>query len=92
MLLEIYAQSFDLTAVYSVYLTFLLSVTISAFWILNTESSFSESCLIKIRFQPSASESAYKNKAELGIKIQLLILKRIRIKVDPGDEAFIFSP
>lgn len=90
MLLEIYAQSFDLTAAYSVYFTLLLSVSISAFWIINPGTSFIDSCILKIKFKPSASETAYKNQSDLGTNIHLLMLKRIKIKVDPGDEATAF--
>ena len=93
MLLEIYAQSFDLTTIYSVYITLFLSVTISAFWFLNSASSVSESWPVKLRFQPSASEVAYNNKVEMGSDFHLLILKCIKIKIEPGDEGISnFSP
>ncbi|HAQ06918.1 MAG TPA: hypothetical protein DCR24_05110 [Bacillus bacterium] len=87
MLLEIYAQSFDLTAIYSVYITLLVSASISAFWIIKPGTSFIDSCLLKIKLKPSVSETAYKYQSELGTNIPLLLLKRIKIKVEPGDEA-----
>lgn len=93
MLLEFYAQSFDLTTIYSVYITLLLSVIISAFWFLNSAASVSKSLPVKFRFQPSASEAAYNNKVEIGLNFHLLILKCIKIKIEPGDEAIsYFSP
>jgi hypothetical protein len=91
MLLEIYAQSIDGTGIYSVYLALLLSMSISAYLYIS-DASFKDSCLFHIKFKPSASEKAFKNKAELNLSMQLLILKRIKIKIDPGDEKFQFSP
>lgn len=90
MLLEAYAQSIDATGFYSVYLALLLSMSISAFWLLN-DTSFIESCLLNVKLKPSASETAFKNKADLGIRVHLLILKRIKIKIDPGDDDIHFS-
>ena len=91
MLLEIYAQSVDTTAVYSVYLTLLISMSMSVFW-LYRDASIIHSCLLRIRLKPSVSETAFKNKAELGLRFHLQILKRIKIKIDPGDEDSHFSP
>ncbi|MBT2641805.1 hypothetical protein J7I80_06190 [Bacillus sp. ISL-41] len=91
MLLEIYAQSVDATAVYSVYLTLLISMSMSVFWILR-DTSILESSLLRIRMKPSASETAFKNKADLGLSFHLLILKIIKIKIEPGDEDSHFSP
>ncbi|GAE44226.1 hypothetical protein [Mesobacillus boroniphilus] len=85
MLLEIYAQSVDATAVYSAYLTLLISMSMSVFWVLR-DTSIIDSCLLRIRLKPSTSETAFKNKAELGLKFHLQFLKRIKIKIDPGDE------
>lgn len=89
MLLEVYAQSIDGTGFYSVYLALLLSMSISAFWFLN-DNSFIESCLLSVKLKPSASETAFKNKADLDIRVHLLILKTIRIKIDPGDDDILF--
>ncbi|RSD26177.1 hypothetical protein [Mesobacillus subterraneus] len=91
MLVELYAQSVDATAVYSVYLTLLISLTMSAFWIIQ-DTSFIDSCFMQVTFEPSASETAFKNKADLGMKLHLQILKVIKIKIDPGDEDQHFSP
>ncbi|MBS8264467.1 hypothetical protein DYI25_08470 [Mesobacillus boroniphilus] len=91
MLLEFYAQSVDATAVYSVYLTLLISMSMSVFWILR-EASIIQSFLLRIRLKPSTSETAFKNKAELGMRFHLQFLKRIKIKIDPGDEDSHFSP
>ncbi|WP_079509358.1 hypothetical protein [Mesobacillus jeotgali] len=89
MLLEIYAQSIEATAVYSVYLTLLISMSMSVFWVMR-DTSFIESCLVQIRLKPTSSEKAFKNKAELGMRFQLQILKRVKIKIDPGDEDSYF--
>ncbi|MEH7884834.1 hypothetical protein V7654_11005 [Bacillus sp. JJ1609] len=89
MLLEVYTQSIDATGLYSVYLALLLSMSISAFWIVS-DTYFSESYVVNIKFKPSVSETAFKNQAELGLRIQLLRLKRIKIKIDPGDEDHSF--
>jgi hypothetical protein len=91
MLLEVYAQSVDATAVYSAYLTLLISMSMSVFW-LYRDTSFIQSCLLRIKLKPSVSETAFKNKAELGLRFHLQILKRIKIKIDPGDEDSHFSP
>jgi hypothetical protein len=91
MLLEIYAQSVDAPAVYSVYLTLLISMSMPVFWILR-DASIIDSCLMRIRLKPSTSETAFKNKAELGMRFHLQILKRIKIKINPGDEDSDFSP
>jgi hypothetical protein len=91
MLLEIYAQSVDATAVYSAYLTLLISMSMSVFW-LYRDASIIQSCLMRIRLKPSTSEKAFKNKADLGMKFHLQLLKRIKIKIDPGDEDSQFSP
>ncbi|MCM3573872.1 MULTISPECIES: hypothetical protein [Mesobacillus] len=91
MLLEIYAQSVDATAVYPVYLTLLISMSMSVFWILR-DASIIRSCLSRLRLKPSTSETAFKNKAELGMRFHLQLLKRIKIKIDPGDEDSHFSP
>ncbi|GAM15856.1 hypothetical protein [Mesobacillus selenatarsenatis] len=91
MLLEIYAQSVDATAVYSAYLTLLISMSMSVFW-LYRDASIIQSCLLQIRLKPSTSEIAFNNKAELGLKFHLQFLKRIKIKIDPGDEDSHFSP
>ncbi|MCM3121978.1 hypothetical protein QNH36_14530 [Mesobacillus sp. AQ2] len=89
MLMEIYAQSIEATAMYSVYLTLLISMSMSVLWALG-DTSYIESCYLQIKLKPSVSEKAFKNKAELGTRFQLLILKRIKIKIDPGDEDSIF--
>jgi hypothetical protein len=91
MLLELYAQSVDATAVYSVYLTLLISMSMSVFWILR-DTSIIDSCLLRIRLKPSVSETAFKNKSELKLRFHLQFLKRIKIKIDPGEEDSHFSP
>lgn len=91
MLLEIYAQSIDGTGIYSIYLALLLSMSISAFLYIS-DASLNDSCLSEIKFKPSASERAFKNKAELNLSMQLIIIKRIKIKIDPGDDKSSFSP
>lgn len=91
MLFELYAQSLDATALYSFYFTLLLSMSISAFWLIN-DTSFIDSSLVQVKFKPSASETAFKNKADLGTSFHLQILKMIKIKIDPGDEDSHFSP
>jgi hypothetical protein len=91
MLLELYAQSLDATAIYSVYLTLLISMSMSALWMIN-DTSFIDSCIMQVKFKPSASETAFKNKADLGTRLHLKILKRIKIKINPGDEDSQFSP
>jgi hypothetical protein len=91
MLLELYTQSIDGTGIYSLYLALLLSMSISAY--LNiSDASINDSCLFHIKLKPSPSETAFKNKAELNLSMQLLILKRIKIKIDPGDDKIQFSP
>lgn len=91
MLLEIYAQSLDGTGIYSIYLALLLSMSISAYLYIS-DGSLKDSCLFELKFKPSASETAFKNKAELNISMQLQIIKRIKIKIDPGDDKSPFSP
>ncbi|MBT2662545.1 hypothetical protein J7E35_15965 [Bacillus sp. ISL-45] len=91
MLLELYAQSVDATAVYTAYLTLLISMSMSAFWILR-DAPIIRSCLLRLRLKPSVSQTAFKNKAELGMRFHLQLLKRIKIKIDPGDEDNHFSP
>ena len=91
MLLELYAQSVDATAVYSVYLTLLISMSMSALWMISNPS-FIDSYILQIKLKSSDYEAAFKNKADLLTRFQLRILKRIRIKIDPGDEDSHFSP
>jgi hypothetical protein len=91
MLLEVYAQSIDGTGIYSVYLALLLSMSISAYLYLS-DASLTDSCLLHIKFKPSASETAFKNKADLNLNMQLQNLKRIKIKIDPGEDTLHFPP
>ncbi|KIY22658.1 MULTISPECIES: hypothetical protein [Mesobacillus] len=85
MLSEIYVQSVDATTVYSVYLTLLISMSMAIFWVLR-DTSIIDSNLFGIKLKPSSSEIAFKNKAELGISLRLQILKRVKIKINPGEE------
>jgi hypothetical protein len=85
MLVEVYAQVIDATGIYSVYFALLLSMSLSAFWIVK-DTSFIESCLVTVKYKLSSSETAYKAQAELGLRNHLLILKIVKIKIDPGDE------
>lgn len=91
MLLELYIQSLDATGIYSVYFALMLSMSISAYFYIS-DASLNDSCLFHVKFNPSASETAFKNKADLNLRMQLQILKRIKIKIDPGDDKFHLSP
>jgi hypothetical protein len=89
MLVEVYAQVIDATGIYSVYFALLLSMSLSAFWIVK-DTSFIESCLVTVKYNLSSAETAYKAHAELGLSNHLLILKIVKIKIDPGDEESSF--
>ncbi|WP_210365162.1 hypothetical protein [Bacillus sp. REN3] len=90
MLLELLLQSFDLTAVYTVYATLLLGIAFSALLALKPVPSIANSRCLRINSMPTNVKNAFKNDCELGMKLQLLILKRIKIKIDPGEDAFSF--
>lgn len=90
MILEVILQSSDMTAAYTLYVSLLISVSLSVLLVIQTSSSLTESSLLKIYSKPSEAEAAYKNTSELGMKLQLLILKRIKIKIDPGEDANSF--
>lgn len=89
---ELYAESYQFTTVYTLYITLLLSVLLRVLWMLSVEAPLFDTWVKKVQFQLSASDSAYKNKADLTIDKRLLILKKIKMKVASDDEAFFFSP
>lgn len=91
LLLELYAQSVDTTAVYSIYLTIVISMSMSAVWIFSNPS-FIDSYISQIKLKSSEYEAAFKNKADLITRFHLRILKRIKIKIDPGEDDSHFSP
>lgn len=89
MLVEMYAQVIEATGIYSVYFALLVSMSLSAFWIVK-DSTFIESSLVTVNYKLSSSETAYIAHAKLGLRNHLLILKKVKIKIDPGDEESSF--
>ncbi|PLR98796.1 hypothetical protein [Bacillus sp. T33-2] len=90
-MLEIYAQSFDFAAIYTVYFTILISVSLQGIWIMTAESAVLQSYIGRIPFHLPSSETIRKYNTEIGLKLFLVILRTVRKKLDPGEDAFSFS-
>ncbi|RID85585.1 hypothetical protein D1970_08480 [Mesobacillus zeae] len=90
--MEFYIQNYDFTTVYTLYITFLLSVSLSVFWLVGIELPFIQSYLKKLSFQLSPSDFAFKCNSDLNLDIHLVLLRRVRMKISTEDDAAHFSP
>ncbi len=89
---ELYAESYQFTTFYTLYITLLVSILLRIVWMLSVEAPPLDTWVKKIEFGLSVSDSAYKNRADLRIDRRLVILKTIKMKLDSDEEAFFFSP
>lgn len=89
---ELYVQSYDFTAVYTLYIALSLAVALQVLWLINIESPLLESPLTKDIYLLSESASAYKYQAELSIDLHILILKKIKMKIAPDEDMSLFLP
>ncbi len=89
---EIYLQNFDFTTVYTVYITFLLSVSLSVLWIVRVELPFIQSCLRKLSFNLQPTDFIYKELSGGNTRFTLKLLRRVRMKVSKEDDLQPFSP
>jgi hypothetical protein len=91
-LFELYIQSYDFAAVYTLYIALFLTIGLQVLWLINVESPLLESSLRNDIYLLSESASAYKYQAELSIDLHILVLRKIRMKVAPEDDMSIFLP
>lgn len=87
---ELYIQSYDFTAVYTLYIALFLTVALQVLWLINVESPLLESSLRKDISLLSESASAYKDQAELSIDLHILVLRKIKMKIAPEEDMSIF--
>ncbi|MBY0096770.1 hypothetical protein [Mesobacillus maritimus] len=87
---ELYVQSYDFTAVYTLYIALFLTVALQVLWLINVETPLLESPLRHDIYLLSESASAYKYQAELAIDLHILILRKIKMKVAPEEDMSIF--
>jgi len=89
---ELYLESYDYTAVYSLYIALFLTVALQVLWLVNVESPLLDSPLRNSIFPLSESAAAYKYQAERSIDLHILLLRKIKMKVSNDEDSTHFSP
>ncbi|WP_338368082.1 hypothetical protein [Enterococcus faecium] len=89
---ELYAENYQFTTFYTLYITLLLGILLRVIWMLSVEAPHLNTWVKEIEFGLSVSDSAYKNRADLWIDKRLVILKTIKMKLDTDEEAFFIPP